>query len=239
MVIEKPFTRTTEEADRIIAIAKETGKTLTCFQNRRYDGDHKTIAHLAHQGALGTITEFENHYDMEFPTWIQGWKSKDYVAGEGMVFGLGTHSIDQVLQFFGRPASVTAFLRSLRGIGSEIDDTFTIVLQYGGKRNLLVTIKTTVVSCPLGPMGSQLKVLIRGTKGSYIKYGTDAQEADSMAGKSATEPGFGVEDESLHGVLCTIEEFDSADQKQDPVSKKYIGQYPTIRETGSATTVTL
>ena len=145
------------------------------------------------------------------------------------MFRLGTHSIDQVLQFFGRPASVTAFLRSLRGIQSEIDDTFTIVLQYGGKRNLLVTIKTTVVSCPLGPMGSQLKVLIRGTKGSYIKFGTDAQEADSMAGKSATEPGFGVEDESLHGVLCTIEEFDSACQKQDPVSKKYIDQYPTIK----------
>ena len=230
VVVEKPFTRTTKEADRIIAVAKETGKTLTCFQNRRYDGDHKTIAHLVHQGALGTIREFENHYDMEFPTWIQGWKAKDYVPGEGMMFGLGTHSVDQVLQLFGRPASVTAFLRSLRGIESEIDDTFTIVLQYASpQKSLLVTIKTTVVSCPLGPMGSQLKALIRGTKGSYIKYGTDAQEADSMAGKSATEPGFGVEDESLHGVLCTIEEFDGACQQQDLVSKKYIGQYPTIK----------
>ena len=93
-------------------------------------------------------------------------KTVEYVPGEGMTFGLGSHSIDQALVLFGRPASVTGFFRSLRGIESEIDDTFTIILQYSGEqKNLLVTIKTTIVSL----MEDQLKTFVRGTGGSFVK----------------------------------------------------------------------
>lgn len=93
-------------------------------------------------------------------------KTIEYVPGEGMMYGVGSHSIDQALVLFGRPSSVTAFLRSLRGVESEIDDTFTIILQYDGEqKDLLVTIKTTIVS----PMVDQLKTFVRGTEGSLIK----------------------------------------------------------------------
>lgn len=82
------------------------------------------------------------------------------------MFGLGSHTIDQALVLFGQPSSVTAFLRSNRGMESEIDDTFTIILQYSGaQKNLLVTIKTGVVS----HLKDQLKYFVRGTKGTFIK----------------------------------------------------------------------
>lgn len=117
-------------------------------------------------GAFGKITEAEMHYDVDFPSWISGWNSPDYEPGNGMLFGLGSHTIDQALQLFGKPKSVTAFYRSLRGVESKTDDTFTIILQYGGEqKNLMVTIKTTVVS----PMQYPLKWLVRGYKGSYVK----------------------------------------------------------------------
>lgn len=78
----------------------------------------------------------------------------------------GTHTIDQALHLFGPPASVTGFFRSNRGVDSDIDDTFTIILQYAGdQRNLLVTIKTAVVT----HMKDQLRFFARGTKGSYLK----------------------------------------------------------------------
>jgi predicted dehydrogenase len=78
----------------------------------------------------------------------------------------GTHSIDQAVVLFGRPKSVTAFFRVQRGIESEVEDSFTIVLQYdGAQKELLVTVKTCVVT----PMQQQLKYLIRGTEGSYLK----------------------------------------------------------------------
>lgn len=100
------------------------------------------------------------------PAWMVSNKAVEYIPGEGMTFGLGSHSIDQALVLFGRPASVTGFLRSLRGVDSEIDDAFTIILQYEGeKKNLLVTIKTTIVTV----MKDQMKTFIRGAEGSFVK----------------------------------------------------------------------
>lgn len=87
-----------------------------------------------------------------------------------MLYGLGTHSIDQTLQLFGRPASVTAFSRVLRdsSIPNGADDSFTIVLQYDGEqKDLVATVKTTIVS-PM-PMDRQVKYSLRGTSGSFVK----------------------------------------------------------------------
>jgi len=61
---------------------------------------------------------------------------------------------------------VTAFLRSNRGVDSEVDDTYTVILQYEGEqKNLLVTIKTAIVT----HMKDQVRFFIRGTGGTYLK----------------------------------------------------------------------
>jgi predicted dehydrogenase len=90
---------------------------------------------------------------------MKGWTEISYVPGQDMLFGIGSHTIDQALVLFGHPATITGFYRSLRGIESEVDDAFTIILQYGGeKRNLVVTVKTSVVCVMQHP----LKFFIRG-----------------------------------------------------------------------------
>lgn len=67
---------------------------------------------------------------------------------------------------------MTGFHRSLRGVESKVDDSFTVILQYsgeknerGGKGNLLVTVKTSVVTT----MKQPLKHFIRGYDGTWIK----------------------------------------------------------------------
>lgn len=61
---------------------------------------------------------------------------------------------------------MTCFLRALRGIESDVDDSFTVILQYDGpQKDLLVTVKTNIASA----LQDQLKYFIRGTKGSYVK----------------------------------------------------------------------
>ena len=124
---------------------------------------------------FGKITEFENHYDLDNPPWIEKWGCKPPIdaPGEGMLYGLGTHSLDQTLLLFGLPKSVTAFLRVLRPGGKSdqqsaqaVDDSFTIILQYGGDQSdLVVTVKTTIVS----PQAKQIKYWVRGTDGSFFK----------------------------------------------------------------------
>jgi predicted dehydrogenase len=86
VVVEKPFTITSAESDHLIAIQKETGKVLSPFQNRRYDSDFRTLQKvLSTQPGLGEITEFQNHYDVDNPEWVQKWTSPDLEPGEGNV----------------------------------------------------------------------------------------------------------------------------------------------------------
>ncbi|KAK1979505.1 oxidoreductase [Colletotrichum cereale] len=235
-IVDKPFARSAEEADRVIELANSKGLILTCFQNRRWvrelksqqDGDFQTLRKLIKEDALGDIKEAEIHYDFESPPWLAGMTKKEYTPGDGMAFGLGTHSIDQAVVLFGRPKSVTGFFRTQRGIESEVEDSFTIVLQYdGAQKDLLVTVKTSVTT----PMAQQLKHLVRGTKGSWLKFqlrSTCPQEEQIAEGRKPLEPGFGEEPAELYGTLTTIKEFDGKVQRFDKATNKFVGKYPSI-----------
>ncbi|KAI9170596.1 oxidoreductase [Paramyrothecium foliicola] len=228
VLVDKPFARSTEEADKVIKIAEEKGLILTCYQNRRWDGDYQTLKHLIAENAFGDIMEAEIHYDFESAPWAKYMTEKRYTPGDGMNFGLGTHSLDQAYTLFGRPASVTSFFRSQRGIDSEVEDSFTHILQYGPpKDQLLVTVKTAITS----PLAQQLKLLVRGTEGSFVKWqqrSTCPQEEQIEQGKKALDEGFGKEPAAFDGVLTTYKEFDGKLQTFDHETKKYTGQYPTI-----------
>lgn len=155
------------------------------YQNRRYDSDFRTLQHLYQQGVFGRVTEFQNYYDIDNAPWMTAERADPYAPdsppGGGMMYGLGTHSLDQTLVLFGRPKSVTAFTRVLRAGGKVkgkdfpkgCEDTFTIVLQYDddgkgtGRRDLVCTIKTTIVSP--APLERMLKFWVRGTEGVFIK----------------------------------------------------------------------
>ncbi|KAK3696325.1 hypothetical protein LTR37_018061 [Vermiconidia calcicola] len=228
VVIEKPFTVTTAEADKLIALSKEKNKTLTVYQNRRYDSDFRTLQHLMslNPNPFGTITEFENHYDLDNPPWIAKWgaQTPEEAPGEGMLYGLGTHSIDQTLLLFGLPKSVTAFLRYLRPDGGEgaVDDSFTIVLQYEG--NLIATVKTTIVS----PGPRQMKFWVRGTHGSFTKDGEDVQMEHIFENNmKADDTGFGIEPARYHGTLYTRKELETRFQKDGETGVVFSGKIPS------------
>lgn len=132
----------------------------------------------------------------------------EYTPGSGHLYGLGTHSLDQAFALFGPPSSVTAFLRSQRtapGTPSPIEDSFTIILQYtGAQKDLLVTVKTAVVS----PLEKQLKYCVRGTKASYTKYqhrSTCPQEESIAAGLGPRDADFAAEEEDMRGVVVGYE----------------------------------
>ncbi|KAI4593357.1 hypothetical protein KJ359_009888 [Pestalotiopsis sp. 9143b] len=202
VIIDKPFTQSTEEADELIQLADKKGLIVTCFQNRRWDGDFQTLRRLLDAGALGDIKEAEVHYDFEgagawFPT-----DQDKYTPGSGMTFGLGTHSIDQAVVLFGRPKSVTGFLRTQRGGESEIEDSFTIILQYAGpQKDLLVTTQ---------------------------QRSTCVQEEQIASGMNPSDPEFGIEPATTNGMLTTTAEFDANHQKFDQKTRKYAGSYPTV-----------
>lgn len=194
VVLEKPFTNTSEEALNLIQIAAESGKILSVYQNRRYVSDFLTMRELISQNLLGEIHEFTATYDRYRPNAIPGSWREASLPGSGILFDLGPHIIDQALTLFGNPETITADVRRQRH-DVQADDYFNIWLNYGF---LKVTLHASMLVREQGP-----RYMIHGTKGSFIKYGEDPQEELLRAGQLPAGDNWGVEPESMFGILNT------------------------------------
>lgn len=194
VVIEKPFTNTTAEADALIALAEQKNLVVSAYQNRRWDADFLTIQQLLQDGSLGDVIEFEGHFDRFRPEVAQGTWKEVAAAGAGTLYNLGPHLIDQALVLFGTPQKVTATIKIVR-LGGETDDYFDIRLDYADKS---VILKASLVVFENG-----LRYVINGTKGSFIKYGLDIQEDTLRKNILPNTEDWGQEPESQWGTLYT------------------------------------
>jgi len=194
IVVEKPFTISVKEGQELIDLAAANSLGLFVYQNRRWDSDFLTVKKLIGSGKLGRIVEFEAHFDRFRPDPPRGTWKEDEKLGTGLIYNLGSHLIDQALVLFGWPDAVFADIQKFRK-GSGINDYFNIILFYPGLRAILrssyIVKKETA------------KFTIHGDKGTFLKSGTDPQEARLKEGWKADDPALGVEDESDWGSLYT------------------------------------
>jgi scyllo-inositol 2-dehydrogenase (NADP+) len=191
VVVDKPFTITSHEADELIALAEQHQVLLSVYQNRRYDNDFQTIRQLLASGVLGAINTYEVHYDRYKPLVGEQWRDQA-LPGSGVLYDLGAHLIDQALLLFGQPETVWASVRTQRG-GARIDDYFHIVLGYPETD---VILHAGALVRATGP-----HFQIHGAKGSFIKYGMDSQEEALFAGLRPGSQGWGADPEALYGHL--------------------------------------
>ncbi len=129
VVIDKPFALSSTEAAELIRLARERGRLLSVYQNRRWDGDFLTVRKLLENDRVGRLVMFESHYDRfrQLPR-LHAWR-EDGGPGGGVLFDLGAHLVDQALVLFGVPASVWASVRMERE-GARSDDAFDVYLHY-------------------------------------------------------------------------------------------------------------
>lgn len=195
VIVEKPFTITSEQADELIEISRKNNRILSVHQNRRYDSDFKTVKKVINSGLLGDIVEYEAHFD-RFRTNIKenAWREKEGV-GTGMLYDLGSHLIDQAQCIFGMPNEITADLRIQRE-NCKVVDNFEVILSYSKTK---VTLKCGMLVKEIGP-----HFIIHGNKGSFIKYGMDTQEENLKKGITPLDiDDWGVEPDRLWGTINT------------------------------------
>ncbi len=104
VVVDKPLAVTSADADRLVAVAEETGVPLAVFHNRRWDSDFLAVRELA--PSLEPLVRLEARWERWRPE-VQGerWRESDADAdGGGLLWDLGSHLIDQALVLFGEPA---------------------------------------------------------------------------------------------------------------------------------------
>lgn len=194
VVVEKPFTKTSEDAVELINLAKKKGVILTVYQNRRLDGGFLTVKKVVEEKLLGRLVEFEAHYD-RFRNFIRegSWK-EDGDERTGVLYNLGSHIVDQTVQLFGVPNAVTAHLAVLRTGGRTIDN-FDIRLHYD---NFNTYLRSSYLVREMGP-----QYILHGTEGSFTKNGRDIQEEMLTSHHLPNEPNWGKEPESDWGTLNT------------------------------------
>ncbi len=219
VVVEKPLTQTSQQADELIVIAKKKGLLISVFQNRRWDSDFLTIRKVIDGKMLGRLVEYEAHFD-RFRNYVQENTWKELAkTGTGTIYNLGPHLIDQALVLFGLPASVTADIRRQRS-GSKIDDAFTLWLNYP---KVKVTLKAGYLVRLPGP-----RYLLHGTEGSFLKGGIDPQEEQLKAGILPGGPGWGEECEENYGSLDTTINGLHYQGKIESLPGNYLAYYDTV-----------
>jgi len=178
VVVDKPFTVRLDDARELVALARERGRLLSVFHNRRYDGDFLTLGKLLADGVLGRIVEVESRHDRWRPEVRQRWR-ESAGPGAGLWFDLGPHLVDQALQLFGPPRAI-ALERALVRDGALADDWFHASLRYD---RLHVHLRASMLAAATAPRWT-----LHGTGGSFVKEGLDAQEDALKAGVRPTWP---------------------------------------------------
>lgn len=195
-VVDKPLATSAAEARTLVALARERGRLLAPYQNRRWDSDFLTLRGLVADGALGDVMRFESRFERWRPEPRRGWKeSADPGEGGGILLDLGTHLVDQAVTLLGPVTHVYAELERRRpGVVVE-DDVFVALAHASGARSHLW------VSAVAAQGGPRFRVL--GTRGAWVKHGMDVQEAALRAGGRPRDRDWGREPEAQWGRLGT------------------------------------
>lgn len=204
VVVEKPFTLTLAEADELCALARQLGRVLTVFHNRRLDGDYLTLRQVLRQGTLGRVVEAR----LVFERWAPDLRPKAWKEagseGSQLLDDLGSHLVDQAMGLWGRPQTVWCRTDCQRE-HSRAEDSFLLVLDCGGIR--------VVLSAGLMMRLPAPRFAVHGTRGSFIVHGVDPQEAQLASGMSPRHVGYGLDGQRQPGVLDV---FDAAGQLAGP-----------------------
>ena len=196
VIVDKPIATDIADAERLVEAAERTGKVLSVYHNRRFDGDFLTVRSLVAEGTLGPIDSLESRFEIGVPL-AEAWREDADEAG-GPHRDLGAHLVDQALQLFGEPVRVFAQLDRRRP-GTAVNDSAFVALEHpGGERS---RIWTSLISAWGRP-----RFRLRGLLGEFVKDERDPQEARAMAGGRPSDPGFGEDEPEQWGRLYVIGE---------------------------------
>jgi scyllo-inositol 2-dehydrogenase (NADP+) len=200
VVVDKPVTPTVDATRRLATLAQERGTWVVPFQNRRWDGDFRTVEDLLRSHDLGVLHAFESRYERwqpEVPTDPgRAWKNDgEPGAGTGILLDLGSHLIDQAVVLFGRPQGVYGDV-AVRRPSSGVDDDVFVALHYpGGPR---VHLWMSAVAADRGP-----RFRLLGDAAAYVKWGMDIQESMLSDGQTPGQTDWGVEPRAAWGHFVT------------------------------------
>ncbi len=221
VVVDKPIGNSSAEIASMMQAARASNRLLIPYHNRRFDGDFLTLRSLLADQRLGRVVALESTFDR--------WRSQPNPGvwrdqggpGTGTLLDLGTHLVDQLVQLFGLPESVSGEVLIERD-GAKAVDSFTVRLHYPG------LIATAAANCLAAQPRPRFRV--RGTQGDFLKWALDPQEERLKANNSTVTSDLGVEPESAWGRLATESNGELSEQSVPTTPGDYRLYYAAVRD---------
>jgi predicted dehydrogenase len=142
VLVEKPLGLSAEAARKVLAAAREAGRTLMVAMNHRYRPDIAALKPFADGGELGRIfltrgAWLNRKVRLIRPT----WRHRKATAGGGALMDLGVQLLDLCLWMLKFPAISSVSAHTHPGEGMEVEDTaaFLARLEDGGAISLTVS----------------------------------------------------------------------------------------------------
>ena len=109
VMLEKPFTVTTEEAVEVMRAEKKSGKVLSIGFQPRFDENMQMIKRIVESGALGKVYYIQTGGGRRrgIPCATKTSFIMDETAGIGALADIGCYSLDMVLNAIGYPKPLT------------------------------------------------------------------------------------------------------------------------------------
>ena len=109
VLLEKPFTVTTEEAVEVMKAEKKSGKILSIGFQPRLDDNMKLVKRIVQSGVLGKVYYVQTGGGRRrgIPTPFGTTFIEDATAGLGALADIGCYSLDMVLNALGYPKPLT------------------------------------------------------------------------------------------------------------------------------------
>lgn len=226
VVVDKPFAATAAEVREVGALAERVTRLAIPFQNRRWDGDFLTVQRLLREDALGTIHRFESRFERLRVAAKPGWTAAGAAdRGEGIVYDIGAHLVDQACVLFGAVTEVYAELDRRHPDVVVEDEAFLSLMHASGVRSRLY------MSAAAAQSGARMSVW--GSRAAYVKHGLDGQEAALRAGDIPGAPGWGTEPGEAWGSLGVSGALHRHPTEAGAYPAFYAGVERAIREGGA------
>ncbi|MGH7639411.1 MAG: ThuA domain-containing protein [Candidatus Dormibacteria bacterium] len=162
VVLEKPFCLSLAEADHLIALAQRSRRTLTVYQNRRWDADFLALQAAVQTGELGALFHLEAFVG-GFGHPCHFWHSHQPVSG-GVIFDWGAHYLDWILELVPSEVVRVAASRQKR-VWHDVtnDDHFEVRMTFAeGEEAVFLHSDIAAARKP--------KWYVLGTKGAAVGY---------------------------------------------------------------------
>ncbi|HKY38253.1 MAG TPA: Gfo/Idh/MocA family oxidoreductase [Polyangiaceae bacterium] len=197
VVCDKPLAETAVEVEQLMRVSEQVGRLLIPFQNRRWDGDFRTLQQLLSAGRLGQVHAFYSSWSkyQGMPRVRVAWKAEP--AFNGPLWDLCPHLIDQAIVLWGKPQRLLGRIAQHRAQGTVHDYVHLTLLYSDGLEAVLEVDQ-------LDAFGGR-RLVLRGTRGSFDKRGFDPQESELSAGRFPDTADWGREAAEGWGALRLLQ----------------------------------